>query len=155
MPRAVGSLEKRLRDWIRVRLEEKEDERGETAAFAKALGQPIGWVADYLKQPPKRHLNLDQIVIAIDHFKLNIHQVINEMPLPPADYETRMMLDLWLRAKPGSTERRSALGSLMYSVADDDLPLETLLPEPPATPAPPVSTPEITARKHKTGSGSQ
>jgi len=107
-------LQERLRNWVRSRLEEKDEERGEKAALARALHVSNKWVSLYIKDKPERHLTIDQMVRLMKHFELNIHQIIDEMPLPVADYETRQMLSVWEPLRKGHPARVSAYEMLLY-----------------------------------------
>lgn len=114
--RHVGRLEQRLRDWVTTRLAEKELERGETARLAAAIGEKDNekWVSEYVRG--KRHLSLDKLVLLMKHFGLNVFQVIDELPLPPADFETRQLLSAWESLGVGHPARGQALVSLQHVV---------------------------------------
>jgi len=153
--RHVGRLEQRLRDWVKARLAEREIERGETERLAEALGEKGKWVSDYVRG--KRHLSLDKLALLMKHYRLNIHQVIDELPLPPADYETRQMLLAWDRA--AQTERGAEARSLAFEMLlkiaklrGPFQPEETIHLVAPVSPATPV-TETGTHRKTRGGDG--
>ena len=56
-------------------------------------------------------------------YDLNIHQVIDQMPLPAADFETRRLLAVWARLPIGHEARDYAYRSLLHAVRLHDAPL--------------------------------
>jgi hypothetical protein len=108
----TGPLQERLREWLKVRLRQKEkgQEVGALTRFAEVAGWTTTQADEYLDE--KRHLSFDQVIAVMHHYDLNVHQLIDEMPLPPADFETRQMLDAWLKLPPQSHGRRAAYAAL-------------------------------------------
>lgn len=108
-------LQERLRVWFNARLEDKENQRGELTSFGRTVGWRVDQVRAYLRG--ERHLSFDQVILAVKKYDLDIHRVMNEaVPLPAADYDTRLLLDAWMQLEPGHKGRDAVLSALVVFV---------------------------------------